>query len=162
MCRLYIYTTQYLKEIFTVRCIIFFPRTSILGKQTIIFFALITIIQSVTSNINVNTATYNLFLSKKKKRQTRAPNAGESPRFRIEEISFIFSISSLFKWKYEAVNKRLTGYKLWKKISRLHTTKLQKFLNSTLCKSLEWHVMNEKRNSNSMRNMCKNNTSVLI
>ena len=39
---------------------------------------------------------------------------------------------------------------------------LQKFLNSTHCKILEWQVMNEKMNSNSMRNMYKNNTSVLI
>ena len=43
-----------------------------------------------------------------------------------------------------------------------HTAKLQKFLNSTHCKILEWQVMNEKMNSNSMRNMYKNNTSVLI
>ena len=40
--------------------------------------------------------------------------------------------------------------------------KMQKFLNSTHCKILEWQVMNEKMNSNSMRNMYKNNTSVLI
>ena len=43
-----------------------------------------------------------------------------------------------------------------------HTAKLQKLLNSTQCKILEWQVMNEKMNSNSMRNMYKNNTSVLI
>ena len=43
-----------------------------------------------------------------------------------------------------------------------HTAKLQKLLNSTHCKTLEWQVMNEKMNSNSMRNMYKNNTSVLI
>ena len=40
--------------------------------------------------------------------------------------------------------------------------KLLKFLNSTHCKILEWQVMKEKVNSNSMRNMYKNNTSVLI
>ena len=55
-----------------------------------------------------------------------------------------------------------SGHKLWKKSSTLHTAKLQKFLNSTHCKILEWQVMNEKMNSNSMRNMYKNNTSVLI
>ena len=44
----------------------------------------------------------------------------------------------------------------------LHTEKLQKFLNSTHCKVLEWHVTNEKMNSNSMRKMNKNNPSVLI
>ena len=38
MCSLYIYTSQYLKENFTVRCIIFSLRTDI-GKQTITFFA---------------------------------------------------------------------------------------------------------------------------
>ena len=38
----------------------------------------------------------------------------------------------------------------------------QKFLNSTHCKILQWQVMNEKVNSNSMWNMYKNNTSVLI
>ena len=38
MCGLYIYTSQYLKENFTVRCIIFSLRTDI-GKQTITFFA---------------------------------------------------------------------------------------------------------------------------
>ena len=43
-----------------------------------------------------------------------------------------------------------------------HTAKLQKFLNSTHCKILEWQVMNEKMNSNSMWNIYKNNTSVLI
>ena len=57
-------------------------------------------------------------------------------------------------------------YKLWKKSSTLHTVHytLQKFLNSTHCKILEWQVMNEKMNSNSMQNMYKNNlvTSVLI
>ena len=37
-CSLYIYTSQYLKEHFTVRCIIFSLRTDI-GKQTISFFA---------------------------------------------------------------------------------------------------------------------------
>ena len=38
MCGFYIYTSQYLKENFTVRCIIFSLRTGI-GKQTITFFA---------------------------------------------------------------------------------------------------------------------------
>ena len=38
MCSLYIYTSQYLKENFTVTCIIFSLRTDI-GKQTITFFA---------------------------------------------------------------------------------------------------------------------------
>ena len=42
------------------------------------------------------------------------------------------------------------------------TAKVHTFLNSTNCKILEWQVMNEKMNSNSMRNMYKNNTSVLI
>ena len=42
------------------------------------------------------------------------------------------------------------------------TAKLQKSLNSTHCKILEWQVMNEKTNSNSMRIMYKNNTSFLI
>ena len=37
MCSLYIYTSQYLKENFTVRCIIFSLKTDI-GKQTITFF----------------------------------------------------------------------------------------------------------------------------
>ena len=43
-----------------------------------------------------------------------------------------------------------------------HTAKLQKSLNSTHCKILEWQVMNEKTNSNSMRHMNKSNTSFLI
>ena len=55
-----------------------------------------------------------------------------------------------------------SGQKLWKKSSTLHTAKLQKFLNSTCCKILEWLAMNEKMNSNSMWNIYKNNTSVLI
>ena len=38
MCGFYIYTSQYLKDNFTVRCIIFSLRTDI-GKQTITFFA---------------------------------------------------------------------------------------------------------------------------
>ena len=42
-----------------------------------------------------------------------------------------------------------------------HTAKLQKFLNSTHCKILEWRVMNKKMNSNQW-NMYKNSTSVLI
>ena len=37
MCSLYIHTSEYLKENFTVRCIIFSVRTDI-GKQTITFF----------------------------------------------------------------------------------------------------------------------------
>ena len=53
-------------------------------------------------------------------------------------------------------------HKLWKKRSTLHAAKLQKSLNSTHCKVLEWQVMNDKTNSNSMRNMYKNNTSFLI
>ena len=65
MCSLYIYASQYLKENFTVRCIIFSLRTDI-GKQTITFFA--------TNNYNpifhykykLNTETYNLFSLKKK------------------------------------------------------------------------------------------------
>ena len=44
----------------------------------------------------------------------------------------------------------------------LHSAKLQKSLNSTHSKILEWQVMNEKMNSSSIRNMYKNNTSVLI
>ena len=40
MCSLYIYTFQYLKENFTVRCIIFSLRTDI-GKQTIAFSSLL-------------------------------------------------------------------------------------------------------------------------
>ena len=60
MCSVYIYTSQYLKENFTVRCIIFSLRTDI-GKQTITFFA--------TNNYNpifhykykLNTAAYNFF-----------------------------------------------------------------------------------------------------
>ena len=40
MCSLYIYTSQYLKENFTVRCIIFSLRTDI-GKQTITFSSLL-------------------------------------------------------------------------------------------------------------------------
>ena len=43
-----------------------------------------------------------------------------------------------------------------------HTAKLQKFLNSTHYKIFEWLVMNEKMKSHSMRNMYKNNNSVLI
>ena len=38
MCNLYIYTSQCLKENFTVRCIIFSLRTDV-GKQTITFVA---------------------------------------------------------------------------------------------------------------------------
>ena len=38
----------------------------------------------------------------------------------------------------------------------------KKFSTSTHCKILERQVMNEKMNSNSMLNMYKNNTSVLI
>ena len=56
----------------------------------------------------------------------------------------------------------ISGHKLWKKNSTLHTAKPQTFLNFTRCKILEWQVMNEKMNSNSMWNMNKNNTSVLI
>ena len=67
---------------------IFSLRTDI-GKQTLPFSLLISIFQSFTTNINVNTATYNFFLFKKKG-QTRARKAGESVRFRIEENSFIF------------------------------------------------------------------------
>ena len=89
MCSLYIYTSQHLKENLTVRCITFSLRTDI-GKQTITFFA--------TNNYNpifhykhkLNTATYNFFSFKKKKRQTRARKADESVRFKIEENSFIF------------------------------------------------------------------------
>ena len=40
MCSLYNYTAQYLKENFTVRCIIFSLRTDI-GKQTITFSSLL-------------------------------------------------------------------------------------------------------------------------
>ena len=65
MSSLYIYTSQYLKENFTVRCIIFSLRTDI-GKQTITFFATNNNSQSFTTSINVNTATYNLFIKKKK------------------------------------------------------------------------------------------------
>ena len=80
MCSLYVYTSQYLKENFTVRCIIFSLRTDI-GKQTITFSSLlIRKIQSFTTNINVNTATYKLGLKK----------PDESVRFRIEGNSFIF------------------------------------------------------------------------
>ena len=104
MCSLYIYTSQYLKENFTLRCITFSLKTDI-GNQAITFFQpfslLITIIQSFTTNINVNTAT-------------------------------------------------------------LHIAKHQKSLNSTHCKIFEWRVLNEKMNRNSMRNMNKDNTSVLI
>ena len=65
MCCLYLYTSQHLKENFTVKCIIFSLRTGI-GKQTITFFA--------TNNYNpifhykykLNTATYNFFSLKKK------------------------------------------------------------------------------------------------
>ena len=66
MCSLYIYTSQYLKENFTVRCIIFSLRTDI-GKQTITFFATNNNSQSFTTSINVNRATYNLFIKIKKK-----------------------------------------------------------------------------------------------
>ena len=87
MCSLYIYTSQYLTENFTVRCIIFSLRTDI-EKQTITFFA--------TNNYNpifhykykLNTALYNFFSLKKG--QTRARKADESARFRIEANSFIF------------------------------------------------------------------------
>ena len=65
MCSLYIYTSQYPKENFTVRCIIFSLRTDI-GKQTITFFATKSNNQSFTTNINVNAATYNFFYEKKK------------------------------------------------------------------------------------------------
>ena len=64
MSSLYIYTSQYLKENFTVRCIIFSLRTDI-GKQTITFFATNNnknLIQSFNTNINVNTATYSFFI----------------------------------------------------------------------------------------------------
>ena len=47
MSSLYIYTSQYLKENFTVRCMIFSLGIDI-GKQTITFYA-----------TNCNTATYN-------------------------------------------------------------------------------------------------------
>ena len=53
-----------------------------------LFSLLITIFQSFTTNMYVNTATYNF--KKKKKRQPRARKADESVRFRIEENSFIF------------------------------------------------------------------------
>ena len=44
----------------------------------------------------------------------------------------------------------------------LHTANLQKSLNRTHWKILEWQVMNEKTNSSSMRIMHKPNTSFLI
>ena len=68
MCSRYIYTSQFLKP----------------------FSLLRTIIQSFTTNINVNTATYNFFLLKKKKKKTRARKPGESVRFSVEANSFIF------------------------------------------------------------------------
>ena len=45
-----------------------------------------------------------------------------------------------------------------------HTThcKTAEILEFYTLQNLEWQVMNEKMNSNSMRNMYKNNTSVLI
>ena len=76
MSSLYIYTSQYLKENFTVRCIIFSLRTDI-GKQTITFFATNNnknLIQSFNTNINVNTATYSFFILKKK--TNSAANSG--------------------------------------------------------------------------------------
>ena len=63
MCSLYIYTSQYLKENFTVRCIIFSLRTDI-GKQTITFFATRNN-NPIFHYLNVNTATYNFFIKKK-------------------------------------------------------------------------------------------------
>ena len=52
------------------------------------FSVLITIIQSFTTNINANTATYNFFYLKKEK--NRARKAGECVRLRTEENSFMF------------------------------------------------------------------------
>ena len=75
MYSLYVYTSQYQKENFTVRCIIFSLRTDI-EKHTMTFYA-----------TNFNTATYNFAF--KKNRQTRARKADESV-VRIEENSFIF------------------------------------------------------------------------
>ena len=45
-----------------------------------------------------------------------------------------------------------------------HTThcKTAEILEFYTLQNLEWQVMNEKMNSNSMRNMYKNNTSVLF
>ena len=66
-------------------------------------------------------------------------------------------------WAFNSSGIQLySGHKSWKKSSTLHTAKLRKFLNSTHSKSLEWQVMNEKMNINSMRDMYKNNTSILI
>ena len=48
----YVYTSQYQKENFTVRCIIFSLRTDI-GKHTMTFYA-----------TNFNTATYNFAFKK--------------------------------------------------------------------------------------------------
>ena len=52
MYSLYIYTSQYQKENFTVRCIIFSLRTDI-EKHTVTFYA-----------TNFNTATYNFAFKK--------------------------------------------------------------------------------------------------
>ena len=62
---LHLYLTISEKK-FTVRCIIFSLRTDI-GKQTIPFFATNNNSQSFTTSINVNRATYNLFIKIKKK-----------------------------------------------------------------------------------------------
>ena len=137
MCSLYIYTSKYLKENFTVRCIIFSLRIDI-GKRTIIFSLLTvtgcnlqlgkrTIIFSLLTVTGCNLQLCIL----KKNRQTRPRKADESV-VRIEDNSFIFEISSLFQRENynKAVNEQLktkcsklhssgiqlySGYELWKK-----------------------------------------------
>ena len=91
-CSLYIYTSQYLKEIFSVRCILFSLTTEI-GKQTITFFAI--------NNYNPISRHYkyikryyrNLqhFLFKTK-RQTRARKDDESVRFQTANKTDAFPV----------------------------------------------------------------------
>ena len=125
-----IYTSQYLKENFTVRCIVFSLRT-VIGEQTITFFA--------TNNYNpifhykykrLNTATYNLFHYKNKqtnKLEIEKPTAlsfqsrGELFHF-LDKLTFSVRIKSR---KQSTANKRsklnssgiqlYSGHKLWKR-----------------------------------------------
>ena len=110
MCSLYIYTSKYLKENFTVRCIIFSLRIDI-GKRTIIF-----------SLLTVTGCNLQLCIKKKKiNKQTRPRKADESV-VRIEDNSFIFEISSLFQRENykKAVNEQLKT-----KCSKLHSSGIQ-------------------------------------